>query len=154
MSESQVQYDASVLGVEVEIGEASVHAAQIAAYCAAIGDTNPLFTDAEAAEQGPYGGIVAPPAFIMTLPASKAGLDPKVVYGNTTFNAGQHCEFLKPIKAGDRVTISQAVKEIYEKTGRSGSMLFVVRRNTYRNQDGEVVAIVDGSTVHRTVERD
>jgi acyl dehydratase len=153
MSESQPQYDASVLGVEIEIGEAKVDAAQIAAYCAAISDSNPLFTDAAAAAAGPYGAIVAPPAFVMTLPATKPGLDPKVVYGNTTFNAGQHCDFLKPLKAGDTVTITQAVKEIYEKTGRSGSMLFVVRRNTYTNQDGEVVAVVDGSTVHRTVER-
>ncbi|MGE0057819.1 MAG: MaoC family dehydratase [Dehalococcoidia bacterium] len=153
MSDTQVQYDASVIGVEVEIGEAFVDPAHIAAYCAAIGDTNPLFIDADAAANGPYGTIVAPPAFVMTLPATKPGLDPKVVYGNTTFNAGQHCDFLLPLRAGDTVKITQAVKEIYEKTGRSGSMLFVVRRNTYTNQDGEVVAVVDGSTVHRTVER-
>jgi acyl dehydratase len=152
MSES-AQYDASVLGVEIEVGEATVEAAQIAAYCAAIGDTNPLFTDAAAAAAGPHGAIIAPPAFVLTLPASRQGLDPKVVYGNTTFNAGQHCDFTGIVKAGDTLTISSAVKEIYEKTGRSGSMLFVVRRQTYTNQNGEVVAVIDGSTVHRTVDR-
>ena len=77
-----------------------------------------------------------------------------MVYGNTTFNAGQHCDFLQPLKAGDTVKITASVKEIYEKTGRTGSMLFVVRRQTYTNQDGEVVAVVDQSTVHRTVNRE
>jgi len=149
----QAQYDASVLGVEVDVGEATVDEEQILAYCQAIGDTNPLFTDAEFAAHGPYGRIVAPPAFVLSL-KHEPGLDPKVVYGNTTFNAGQHCDFLQPLKAGDTVKIKASVKDIYEKTGRTGAMLFVVRRNTYTNQDGEVVAVVDQSTVHRTINRE
>jgi acyl dehydratase len=149
----QAQYDASVLGVEVDVGEATVDEAQILAYCRAIGDTNPLYTDPAFAAQGPYGTIVAPPAFVLSL-LHRPGLDPKVVYGNTTFNAGQHCDFLQPLKAGDSITIKASVKEIYEKTGRTGSMLFVVRRQTYTNQDGALVAVVDQSTVHRTVNRE
>jgi acyl dehydratase len=146
------QYDASVLGVEIEVGEAVVDEAHILAYCEAIGDSNPLYTDAEFAASGPYGAITAPPAFVLTLRTSP-GLDPKIVYGNTQFNAGQHCDFFKPLKAGDTVHVKASVKEIYEKTGRTGSMLFVVRRQTYTNQDGEVVAVVDSSSVHRTVDR-
>ena len=81
------QYDASVIGVEVEVGEATVDEAHILAYCNAIGDMNPIFTDADAAAAGPNGGIIAPPAFVLTLPTERQGLDPKVVYGNTTFAA-------------------------------------------------------------------
>ena len=146
------QYDASVLGVQVEVGESAVDADHILAYCQAIGETNPLYTDPEFAAKGPHGAIVAPPAFVLSL-STKPGLDPKVVYGNTTFNAGQHCDFRLPLKPGDVVRVTASVKEIYEKTGRTGSMLFVVREQTYTNQDGQVVAVVDGSTVHRTVER-
>ena len=149
----QAQYDASVLGVEIDVGEATVDEEQILVYCRAIGDSNPLYTDREFAAKGPYGGLIAPPAFVLSL-MHQPGLDPKVVYGNTTFNAGQHCDFLQPLKAGDTVKIKASVKEIYEKTGRTGSMLFVVRRQTYTNQDGEVVAVVDQSTVHRTVTRE
>lgn len=146
------QYDASVLGVQVDVGEATIEEGQILEYCRAVGDTNPLYTDAAFAAQGPYGSIIAPPAFVLSL-STRPGLDPKVIYGNTTFNAGQHCDFRAPLKPGDVVRITASVKEIYEKTGRTGSMLFVVREQTYRNQNDEVVAIVDGSTVHRTVER-
>ena len=38
-----------------------------------------------------------------------------------------------------------------EKTGRTGRMVFVVRRTTYRNQDGQDVAIGDSSIVYRQV---
>lgn len=146
------QYDAGVLGIEVDVGSATIEEAGILAYCRAVGETNPLYTNTEAAAGGPHGALVAPPAYVLTLP-TQPGLDPKVVYGNTTFNAGQHCDFLAPVRVGDTISIRNSVKDIYEKTGRTGSMLFVVREQTYRNQNGEVVAVVDNSTVHRTVER-
>jgi hypothetical protein len=41
------------------------------------------------------------------------------------------------------------VKEIYEKTGRSGSMVFVVVRSTVQNQNGEVVAHIDHRFMNR-----
>lgn len=152
MTEQALQYDASVLGLEVDVGEAVIEEEQVLAYCRAIGETNPLYTDREFAQNGPYGALIAPPAFVLSL-RHEPGPDPKVVYGNTTFNAGQHCDFFKPLKVGDRIRIGASVKDIYEKTGRTGAMLFVVRRQTYTNQDGELVAIVDQSTVHRTVDR-
>ena len=34
----------------------------IADFCAAIGETNPLYTDPAVASAGPHGGIVAPPS--------------------------------------------------------------------------------------------
>jgi acyl dehydratase len=34
----------------------------IADFCAAIGETTPLYTDPEAARAGPHGGLVAPPS--------------------------------------------------------------------------------------------
>src|SRR5260370_21969940 len=40
----------------------------IARFCASLGESNPLFTDPEAAKKGPYGGIGAPPSFSVTFP--------------------------------------------------------------------------------------
>ena len=47
------------------------------------------------------------------------------------------------------IAVAADVKEVYPKTGRSGTMVFEVRRNTFRNQRGEVVAISEMSMVHR-----
>jgi 3-hydroxybutyryl-CoA dehydratase len=41
-----------------------VTAERIASFCASVGDDNPLYLDAAAAKAGPYGGIIAPPAFM------------------------------------------------------------------------------------------
>jgi hypothetical protein len=41
-----------------------VTAERIASFCAAVGETNPLYVDEAAAARGPYGGIIAPPAFV------------------------------------------------------------------------------------------
>jgi acyl dehydratase len=148
----EIVFDRSVLGVEVEVGKFEVTADHIRAFCEAVGETNPLFTDETAAKAGPYGGIVAPPVFYSAARVGQ-GPDPKVQFGNTAFAAGQHCEFFAPIRAGDTITARTGVAEVYEKTGRTGRMVFVVRRTTYTNQRGEKVAVVDHSIVHRNVER-
>jgi acyl dehydratase len=148
--DTELTYDASVVGVEVATGKFEVTKLQILDFCDAIGDTNPLFTDEEAAKAGPYGGIIAPPGFYTSI-RSGQGLDPKLVFGNTTFYAGHHSEFLAPIRPGDTITARTKVHEIYEKTGRTGRMVFLVRRTTYRNQNGEDVAISDQSMVYRKV---
>lgn len=149
--DSELSYDASVVGVEVEAGRFEVKKEHILDFCAAIGDANPLFTDEKAAGAGPYGGIIAPPAFYTSMRTGQ-GLDPRVVYGNMTMNAGQHWEFVAPVRPGDVITASTKVHEIFEKTGRSGRMVFLVRRTTYRNQRAETVAVADASMVYRKTE--
>lgn len=150
--ETEIDFDRSVLGVEVEVGQFDVSKENILAFCKAIGETNPLYTDEDAAKEGPYGGLVAPPTFYSVGRAGN-GLDPKVKFGNTQFHAGQRSEFYEPIRPGDVITAKAAVKEVYEKTGRTGRMVFVTRRTTYSNQRGEKVAVVEASFVHRDVER-
>jgi hypothetical protein len=41
------------------------------------------------------------------------------------------------------------LKETYEKTGRTGTMIFAVVRSTLTNQKGEVVAYVDHRMMNR-----
>ena len=71
-------------------------------------------------------------------------------FGKQGFDAGKDVEFVAPIRPGDEITLSSSVKEIYDKTGRSGTMVFVVVRSTLRNQKGEVVAHVDHRFMSRT----
>jgi acyl dehydratase len=155
-------FDREVVGVENDMGSFEVTKDAILNFCKAIGETNPLFTDEEAAKSGPYGGLVAPPTFyaVARLQGGR-GLDPKVTLGGTPigelkeyrgFNAGQHCTFMMPMRPGDTITAKNQIADVYEKTGRTGRMVFVVRRTTYYNQQGEKVAEVDQSTVNRQVE--
>jgi hypothetical protein len=41
------------------------------------------------------------------------------------------------------------VHDVYEKTGRSGTMVFIVFRTAVTNQRGEMVAVVDQKMMFR-----
>ena len=155
-SNQELQFDRSVLGVEVEVGKFEVTVERILAFCQAMGETSPLYTDEEAAKAGPYRGLVAPPAFYSATGINAGpnqSLDPKVKFGNTMFAAGQRSEYFAPARPGDTITATHAVVDVYEKTGRTGRMVFVVRRTTYTNQDGVKLATMESSMVHRNIER-
>lgn len=145
-----VDYDPALIGREFEVTEpVTVTAEAIREYCQTLGETNLLYTNEEAAKQGPFGGIVAPPSFAVTFRNGRHFFQRVPRYGRMGFDAGKDVEFIAPIRPGDSISLSSAVKEIYEKTGRSGSMVFVVVRSTVRNQRGEIVAYIDHRFMNR-----
>jgi acyl dehydratase len=153
MSDGPVfEYDESVIGVEVEVGSVEITPELVSTYCDLIGETNPLYTDEGTAAAGPYGAITAPPSLLQRM-RFREGPDPKVRFGNTSMHAGTRMEQLGPVRVGDVLTAHAQAKEVFAKTGRSGTMVFAVRRTTYRNQDGEVVVHLDQTTAHREVSK-
>jgi acyl dehydratase len=60
----------------------------------------------------------------------------------------QEFEYVRPLRAGDVLTATSAVKDEYEKAGkRGGTMKFVVSETTFKDQNGEVVAYSRGTTI-------
>ena len=155
-ADARFDYDRSVVGVDVELGSLTLTPKLVAEYCEAVGETNPLYTDEAAAKSGPYGALTAPPAMLAALTFGPSmmggsGLDAKVKFGNTQMFAGSRLETFAPARVGDTITAHVQVKEVFPKTGRSGTMLFVVHRTSYVNQDGVQVAANERSIVHREV---
>ena len=127
-----------------------VTAAEILAYAAAYGETNPLYTDPAAAARGPYGALIAPPTFAVSLRGQH--FMPRELprnLGRSGFDAGKDIEIGAPVRVGDVLTASSTVHDIYEKTGRSGAMVFIVFRTTVTNQAGDIVAVVDQKMMFR-----
>src|SRR5439155_185943 len=63
-------------------------------------------------------------------------------------------DLVRELKGGryrpvDTIDVRSTLHEVYEKTGRTGSMYFVVIRFTMTNQRGEMVAVVDNRFMHR-----
>ena len=127
-----------------------VTAERIANFCASVGEDNPLYLDAIAAQNGPHGGIVAPPAFVASFRYADNVFQQVPAFSHGGLMAGIDFEIDAPIRAGDSIQVASRVKEIYEKTGRTGSMVFVIVRSTLKNQNGEVVAHVDHRFMNRT----
>jgi acyl dehydratase len=145
-----LDFDRSILGqVFDETTFPPVSKEEILEFAAALGEKNPLYTDEAAAAQGPYGGLVAPPTFVTKLRAKKFTPEHLPRFGKTGFDGGRDLEMYAPVRPGDTLTMVSTIHEIYEKTGRTGSMYFIVIRNEVKNQKGEKVAVID----HRIMQR-
>jgi len=144
-----LEYDTGWLGKEFDRYSYSVTKEEIVEFAQSIGETNPLYTDEAYAKTTPYGGLIAPPAFCIVF-RSYAGLpDLKLNYGKRGFDGGKECTFLEPIRPGDTITGVDRIAQVYEKTGRSGNMIFIVRESELTNQHGAKVAVVRQSLIRR-----
>ena len=144
-----LEYDSSWVGKEFDRYRYDVTVEEIIEFAQSIGETNPLYTDQTYAQSTPYGSIIAPPTFCVVF-RSKANLpDLKLSYGKRGFDGGKECRFFGPIRPGDTITGVDRIAEVYEKTGRSGNMIFIVRESELTNQHGETVAIVRQSLIRR-----
>ena len=141
----ELDYDRSLYGVEHEAGPFEVTAEMVSSFTASIGENDAIFNDPDAALAAGHSGIVAPPT-LCTLFVRRVSLpDINLKFGRARFHAGQRVQARAPICAGDHLTASSHLKEVYPKTGRSGTMVFIVWETTFRNQNGQVVADVQES---------
>ena len=125
----------------------------------AIEDGNPLYRDAEYAARSRFAGILCPPLatwkdigppigyfgagqeshFEVPLPFNSYGL-----------NGGSDWQFLRPAYVGSWVSRQFKILDIFEKQGRSGLLVFVVRQETQTNQLGQVISLAKRVSIHRS----
>ena len=143
-----LDFDRSVLGVDVDIGEYHVTKEEIIAYARALGETNPLYVDEDAARAGPYGAVIAPAGFYTYMKFNRGpDLRLRSHEGHLGYMAGQNIQYFEPIRAGDTISAKARIDHVYSKTGRTGRLVFVVTRTTYSNQHGRTVMVVESSNV-------
>ncbi len=128
--------DPSLLGAEFDSSSSeAVTADEIREFAESLGETNPTYFGADPG---------APPMFCLKFRGSRffhPKLPPQALIRG--FDAGKDITFGVPVHAGDVVHTRNVLHEVYEKTGRTGTMVFVVSRQTMTNQRGELVATVD-----------
>jgi len=125
--------------------------AAIRYYAVAVGDDNPLYTDADAARAAGLPGVVAPPTLVCDtnqyagLPRDPEGyaghawdLD---VPGTSALRGGNAYEFHRPVGPDDVITATWRLADMTERVARSGApMLVVTSEARYENQDGALLA--------------
>jgi acyl dehydratase len=108
-------------------------------YAAAVGETNPLHHDVEAARAAGYADVVAPPMFAVVFSSRAVGpalFDPDVGLNFAMMvHGGQEFRWGPVVVAGDEITTTASVKDISER----GGMGFYVFESVSKNQDGETV---------------
>src|SRR3954463_9749280 len=90
--------------------------AKIAEFAAAIGETDPVHRDADAARAAGYADVIAPPTFAIALTLSAAGVvveDPDVALDYSRVVHGeQRFTHHRPIRAGDRLVATPVIEAV------------------------------------------
>jgi acyl dehydratase len=121
-------------------------------YALAVGETNPLHLDVEAARAAGYADVVAPPMFAVVYSAPSMGpaiFDPDVAMNFAMMvHGGQEFRWGPVVVAGDEITTEVEVKSIEARDGRG----YYVFESRSTNQDGETVCVGTWTNIVRGVE--
>jgi acyl dehydratase len=123
--------------------------AKIAEFAAAIGETDPVYRDAEAARAAGHPDVIAPPTFaiVVSLQAATSVLDDpdvaldysRVVHGEQRFT--HH----RPIRAGDRLVATTTIDAVRSVGGND----LLTTRVDLATEDGEPVSTATSMLVAR-----
>ena len=125
---------------------------KIREFAEAVGDSNPVYVDTEAAKALGYSDVIAPPTFpfLLTYRAAdqvvndpELGLDfSRVVHGDQRFS------YSRPVRAGDRLTVTCTIDSIKSLAGND--VLSV--RGEVHDESGEHVVTAQMMLVSRAAE--
>jgi acyl dehydratase len=112
---------------------------KIREFASAVGETNPLHFDVEAARSAGYPDVVAPPMFAVVYAGRSVGpaiFDPEVgINFAMMVHGGQEFRWGPLVVAGDEITTVTTVKDISDR----GGMAFYVFESVSKNGGGETV---------------
>jgi len=131
-----------------------VQAEHVAAFARALGDANPLYVDPEAARRGPFGTIVAPPTYPIAFmtQALAGGADVFLELGldfMTLVHGEQEFEYARPVKAGETLTLTGRIADVYEKQGSNGVLDFAVLETEAVDEAGQPVFFSRNTLISR-----
>jgi N-terminal half of MaoC dehydratase len=148
-----IEINKDVLGKEYPPYAVTVERGKIKDFARAIGDLNPFYLDDRVGAGSPWGDVIAPPTFAVTFRDEAhdtaaflrdLGTDiSRILHGEQEF------ELFRPLQPGQIYLCRPKIVDLYEKTGRSGPMAFVVRETTITDRANEIVATMRSVTVVR-----
>lgn len=129
---------------------ATAEAGQLRFFAKSIGETNPIYSDEQAARDAGHPALPLPPTFLFSLEftqPSKAWRDELGIVPSRILHGEQSFDYHRMAYAGDVLRFDSRIGDIYDKKG--GALEFVVRETRVTNQRGEHVADLRSVLVHR-----
>ena len=128
-----------VIGKTYPPFEYEVGREKIREYSNAVGETNPVHFDRDAARDAGFRDVVAPPMFAVVYCAGSVGppiFDEEIgIDFMRMVHGGQEFVWNEPVCAGDAITTTTTFKDFSEKDGRK----FYVFESVSANHDGQEV---------------
>jgi acyl dehydratase len=138
-----------VIGKTYPASTYAVGREKVREYALAVGETNPLYLDVEAARAAGHDDVVAPPMFAVVYSFRAvwpALFDPEVgIDFARMVHAGQEFTWGPLVVAGDEIVTIAKVSDVTERAGNG----FFVFESTSTNQRGETVCVATWTNLVR-----
>ncbi|HYF20564.1 MAG TPA: MaoC family dehydratase N-terminal domain-containing protein [Ramlibacter sp.] len=144
--------EASLKALEGPIGQPDsmpIELVSIRRMALTVEDLDPIHYDEAAAKARGYRGIVAPWPLLWLIFFNCRDAPLVFDFGKATIHGGDSYEFYEPMVVGDTVTMTAAVTETSVKQGKAGPMGIVTSRREFRNQRGQLCAVMSTTNIRR-----
>ena len=121
----------------------TVKTESIVGFAKSCGETHSRFTDPS------HPDFQAVPNYTTRIHGTRGMPEDFPIDMHRCFDAGKSVEVHAAVRAGDQIQGRSEIADVYEKTGRSGKMLFIVHRMNFYNQDDVHLSTVDWRLVQR-----
>jgi len=139
LDSAAVPVNSDAIGKKYPVSSYAVGREKVREYAHAVGETNQLYLNVEAARAAGYADVVAPPMFAvvyMGRAITPALFDPEVgIDFPRMLHGGQEFRWSEVVVAGDEIDTTTTVQDIRSR----GGMNFYVFETDSRNQRGETV---------------
>jgi acyl dehydratase len=147
----------AVYSTDEPLGRASIRY-----FARAVGDDNPLYTDAATARGAGYADVIAPPTLVCETNQyidRRRDSDGYVghlwdidVPGTRLIRGGNEYEFHQPVYPSDCITAHWRIADMTERSSSRGAMLFVISEVRFTNQHGELLAVNRETNIYQELE--
>ncbi|MFJ4657002.1 MaoC family dehydratase N-terminal domain-containing protein [Nocardia sp. NPDC088792] len=146
--------DQSVIGRKLPPSSMTVDAGRLRFFAQTIGETNPVFTDLDAAKAAGFTNLPVPPTFLFGIefdnPDSFGWLAEMGVDLRRVLHGEQSFVYHSTAVAGDELTSTPTIGNVYSKKG--GALEFIEKTSTITRADGELIAELKSVIVVRNPE--
>lgn len=146
--------DPALIGKDFPPASLTIDAGRLRFFAKAIGETDPVYTNVDAAKAAGYTDIPAPPTFLFSIELDspeafgflvEAGVDFRfVLHGEQSFT------YHSIAYPGDVLTAAPRITDVYSKKG--GALEFIVKETAITRADGSAVADLKSVIVVRNPE--
>ncbi|RWA16428.1 MaoC family dehydratase N-terminal domain-containing protein [Mycolicibacterium elephantis] len=140
----------SLKGYQWPESTVAVERGRVAMFAKAIGETDPIYFDVEAARAAGHPDLLAPPTFVFGLDLEHSDtlgvLEAHGVNLSGVLHGEQRFTYHRPVHAGDTLTLRAEFTDYFSK--KNGALEFLVRRSEL-SSNGELVAEMESVSVIR-----
>lgn len=126
--------------------EVTIERGRLRAFARAIGETDPVYRDVDAARAAGHRDIPVPPTYLFSIEMEAVPplgwLTDLGVDISSVLHGEQRFEYRGMLYAGDEVSVQRRISDAYAK----GPGTFLVKRTEFR-RDGEIVAEAEGVVI-------